>query len=68
MVDAATGVIYTGVLMASALGLTAWRVVAIPGKKVSLQADRALAACLVSSIGLFALFMLPHYVPGIRVP
>jgi hypothetical protein len=67
MVDAATGVIYTGVLMAATIGMTAWRVVAVDGK-VTLQADRVLAACLVTSVGLFALFMLPHYVPGIRVP
>jgi hypothetical protein len=68
MVDAATGVIYTGILMAATLGITAWRVVAVEGKKVTLQADRVLAGCLVTSVGLFALFMLPHYVPGIRVP
>lgn len=67
MVDAATGVIYTGVLMAATIGMTAWRVVAID-RKVTVQADRVLASCLVTSIGLFALFMLPHYVPGIRVP
>lgn len=67
MVDAATGVIYTGVLMAATMGMTAWRVVAVQGK-VTLQADRVLAACLLTSIGLFALFMLPHYVPGTQVP
>lgn len=67
MVDAAPGVIYTGVLMAATIGMTAWRVVAVEGK-VTIQADRVLAACLLSSIGLFALFMLPHYVPGVRVP
>ena len=68
MVDAATGVIYTGVLMAATLGITAWRVVAVEGKKVTLQTDRVLAACAMSSVGLFVLFLLPHYVPGLRVP
>ncbi|MEZ0579827.1 hypothetical protein [Nocardioides sp. MH1] len=63
----ATGVIYTGILMAVSLGMTAWRVVAVQGK-ITLETDRALAACLICSIGLFVAFLLPHYVPGIRVP
>ena len=65
--DAAPGVIYTGVVMAVAIGMTAWRVVAVDGR-VTMQTDRALVACLIWSVGLFVAVLLPHYVPGLEVP
>ncbi|KAA1427538.1 hypothetical protein [Nocardioides antri] len=56
--DAATMVLYTGLLMAVAVGMTAWRLVAAD-VKVGSQVDRLLAGCLVTSGVLFVSALLP---------
>ncbi len=59
--------VYAGLLMAVAIGMTAWRVTA-PGGKVGAQVDSVLGACLAGSIGLFVALILPYYLPGYRLP
>ena len=51
-------VLYTGLLMAVALGMTAWRLAAAEGK-FGTQVDGMLGACLVSSGALFVGALLP---------
>ena len=57
MVDASL-VLYTGLLMAVSVGMTAWRLVAAQGKFGD-QVDGMLGACLVVSGALFVGAMLP---------
>lgn len=56
--SAATMVIYTGLLMAVAVGMTAWRLAAVRGR-VSTQVDGMLGACLISSGLLFVVAVTP---------
>lgn len=65
--DTPVGVMYTGVLMAVALGMTAWRLAGGP-VKVGPSVDKVLAGCMITSVVLFVAFLAPHYIPGIRVP
>lgn len=65
--DVPTGVLYTGVLMAVAGGLTAWRFAAAQ-VRVSHDTDRLLGICLVLSIAMFAAFLADSYLPGHHVP
>lgn len=65
--DAPAGVLYTGMLMAISVGMTAWRVAAAQ-VRFGVDVDRVLGACLILSTGLFVAVLLPHYLPGLRVP
>jgi ABC-type Co2+ transport system permease subunit len=63
MVDP-TAVLYSGMLMAVALGMTAWRLASGP-TRVGADVDRVLAICVVSSIGLFIAAVMPEVqLPG----
>lgn len=65
--SAPDGVLYAGLLMAVATGMTAWRFVTA-GDRIGTDADRALAACLVMAVGLFIGVLVPCYLPGIHLP
>ena len=56
--SAATMVIYTGLLMAVTVGMTAWRLAAVRGT-VRTQVDATLGACLITSAVLFVAAVLP---------
>jgi hypothetical protein len=56
--SAATMVIYTGLLMAVTVGMTAWRLATVRGT-VRTQVDGMLGACLVASGLLFVAAVLP---------
>lgn len=68
--NAPEGVLYVGVLMAVALGMTAWRLVGQDGRagRVGPDVDRALGACLVMAVGLFIGVLAPYYLPGLHLP
>ncbi len=51
-------VLYTGLMMAITVGMTAWRLVAAEGK-VGVQVDSVLGLCLVTSGVLFVAALLP---------
>jgi hypothetical protein len=56
-------VLYTGLLAAVAIGLTAWRLVAADGR-IAGQVDGMLGFCLVGSSALF----LASLLPGAQLP
>ncbi len=58
MTQVSEGVLYTALLMAVSVGLTAWRFVAAD-VKVRNQVDGALGACLVVSCVLFIAAVTP---------
>jgi hypothetical protein len=58
MVDP-TAVIYSGLLMAVAVGITAWRLATAEVRIATNSVDRMLGACLVASVGLFVVSLLP---------
>jgi len=51
-------VMYSGLLVAVAIGLTAWRLVAADGR-IARQVDGMLGFCLLGSGGLFVACLLP---------
>lgn len=51
-------VLYSGLLVAVAIGLTAWRLVAADGK-IARQVDGMLGFCLLGSASLFVACLLP---------
>lgn len=56
--EATTLVLYTGLLMAVTVGMTAWRVAAAQCR-VNAQVDGMLATCLLTSAALFVSAVLP---------
>jgi hypothetical protein len=60
---AATMVIYTGLLMAVTVGMTAWRLASVRGT-IRTQVDGMLGACLVTSAVLF----VAAVTPGAQLP
>jgi hypothetical protein len=58
MTEASSLVLYTALVMAVAIGLTAWRLASAQGR-VSTQVDGMLGACLVTSGVLFVSAVLP---------
>jgi hypothetical protein len=58
MSEASDFVVYTALVMAVAIGLTAWRLTA-SHVKVRKQVDGVLGACLVSSAVLFVAAVIP---------
>ena len=56
-------VLYTALVMAVSIGLTAWRLASAQGR-VSTQVDGMLGACLVTSGALF----LAAVLPGAQLP
>jgi hypothetical protein len=56
--SAATMVIYTGLLMAVTVGMTAWRLATVRGT-IRTQVDGMLGVCLVTSGLLFVAAVLP---------
>lgn len=65
--DAPIGVIYTGMLMAVSMGMTAWRLVAAQ-VRVTADTDRMLGACLFASVMLFIAVMVQWHMPAYQVP
>lgn len=65
--DTPTGVIYTGVLMAVTVGMTAWRT-AMAQVRVTADTDRMLGACLFASVTLFAAVLAQYYLPDFQLP
>lgn len=63
MSEASDFVVYTALVMAVAIGMTAWRLTAAH-VKVRTQVDGVLGACLVSSTVLF----VAAVVPGAQFP
>lgn len=63
MLGEATLVLYTGLLMAVSLGMSAWRLAAAQGRFTA-QVDGMLGACLVTSGAVF----VSALVPGAQLP
>lgn len=66
--DVPQGVLYTGVLFAITVGMTAWRIATPEAARAGLGADRLLAMSLVWATGLFIAMLGASYLPGYSLP